>query len=166
MIERWAVRLARLFGGAHELDQATEYLGPGLRLLGVERFREGQLAVVQAALQGKSVLVVRPTGSGKTLCFQLPAILRAGPTVVVSPLKALMSEQVASLLRKKVPASFVNSDLSMEEKKLRYSLLRRGAIKLLHLAPERFFVRSEAERARLAELRPAFLVVDLSLIHI
>ena len=100
VIERWAVRLARLFGGAHELDQATEYLGPGLRLLGVERFREGQLAVVQAALQGKSVLVVRPTGSGKTLCFQLPAILRAGPTVVVSPLKALMSEQVASLLRK------------------------------------------------------------------
>ena len=160
VIERWAVRLARLFGGAHELDQATEYLGPGLRLLGVERFREGQLAVVQAALQGKSVLVVRPTGSGKTLCFQLPAILRAGPTVVVSPLKALMSEQVASLLRKKVPASFVNSDLSMEEKKLRYSLLRRGAIKLLHLAPERFFVRSDAERARLAALRPAFLVVD------
>lgn len=160
VIERWAVRLARLFGGAHQLDEATEYLGPALRLLGVERFREGQLAVVQAALQGKSVLVVRPTGSGKTLCFQLPAILRAGPTVVVSPLKALMSEQVATLLRKKVPASFVNSDLSMEEKKLRYSLLRRGAIKLLHLAPERFFVRSDAERARLAALRPAFLVVD------
>lgn len=160
VIERWAVRLARLFGGAHQLDQATEYLGPGLRLLGVDRFREGQLAVVQAALQGKSVLVVRPTGSGKTLCFQLPAILRAGPTVVVSPLKALMSEQVASLLRKKVPASFVNSDLSIEEKRLRYSLLRRGAIKLLHLAPERFFVRSDAERARLAALRPAFLVVD------
>lgn len=115
---------------------------------------------MQAALQGKSVLVVRPTGSGKTLCFQLPALLKPGATVVVSPLKALMAEQVSTLLRKKVPASFVNSDLSSEEKRLRYALLRRGAIKLLHLAPERFFVQNDAERARLAALRPAYLVVD------
>ena len=159
-MERWAVRIARFFDLRDELDQDTQYLGPALRLLGVERFREGQLAVVQAALQGRSVLVVRPTGSGKTLCFQLPSILRPGVSVVISPLKALMSEQVSTLLRKKVPASFVNSDLSVDEKRLRYSLLNRGAIKLLHLAPERFYVRSDAERARLAALRPAFLVVD------
>lgn len=159
VIERWAFRIARLFGGREDFG-TLEHLGPALRLFGVERFREGQLAIVQAALQGKSILVVRPTGSGKTLCFQLPAILTPGPTIVVSPLKALMAEQVSTLLRKKVPASFVNSDLSSEEKRLRYGLLRRGAIKLLHLAPERFFVRSEAEKARLSALRPAFLVVD------
>ena len=160
VLERWAVRIARMFGGWRDLDESTAHLGPALRLLGVDRFREGQLAIVQAALQGKSVLVVRPTGSGKTLCFQLPALLRPGATVVVSPLKALMAEQVSTLLRKKVPASFVNSDLSSEEKRLRYALLRRGAIKLLHLAPERFFVQNDAERARLAALRPAYLVVD------
>lgn len=158
VLERWAVRLAKLFGS--DLDDATRHLGPALRLFGVERFREGQLAVVQAALQGKSVLVVRPTGSGKTLCFQLPAVLRPGVSVVISPLKALMAEQVSTLLRRKVPASFVNSDLSADEKKLRYGLLNRGAIKLLHLAPERFYVRSDAERARLGALRPSFLVID------
>jgi ATP-dependent DNA helicase RecQ len=159
VLERWAVRIARLFGGSDDFN-AMEHLGPALRLLGVDRFREGQLAIVQAALKGKSILVVRPTGSGKTLCFQLPAVLTPGATVVVSPLKALMAEQVSALLRKKVPASFVNSDLSSEEKRLRYALLRHGAIKLLHLAPERFFVQNDAERARLASLRPAFLVVD------
>lgn len=159
-MERWAVWLARLFDLQHDIDDSSRFFGPGLRLLGVQRFREGQLPVVEAALAGKSVLVVRPTGSGKTLCFQLPALLRPGLTVVISPLKALMSEQVSTLLRKKVPATFVNSDLGLDEKKLRYTLLRRGAIKLLHVAPERFFVRSEAERARLSELRPAYLVVD------
>ncbi|TPK57247.1 ATP-dependent DNA helicase RecQ, partial [Mesorhizobium sp. B2-4-19] len=122
--------------------------------------RHRQLPIVLAALSGKSVLVVSPTGSGKTLCFQLPAVLRGGLTMVVSPLKTLMSEQVSDLLAKKVPATFINSDLSVDEKQTRFSLLRRGAIKLLYLAPERFFVRSEDERARLKQTKPSFIVVD------
>jgi ATP-dependent DNA helicase RecQ len=159
-LERWAVRLARIFDYGGYVSNQSANLGPALRLLGADRFRDGQLAIVQAALRGRSVLVVRPTGSGKTLCFQLPALLQAGPTVVIAPLRALMAEQVSSLLRKKVPATFLNSDLDRDEKERRYSLLRRKAIKLLYLAPERFFVRNSAERQRLSELRPAFLVVD------
>lgn len=80
--------------------------------------------------------------------------------MVVSPSKTLMSEQVSDLLARKIPATFINSDLSVEEKQTRFSLLGRGAIKLLYLAPERFFVRSESERARLKQTRPSFIVVD------
>lgn len=134
--------------------------GPALRLFGLTRFRDGQLPIVQAALAGESILVVSPTGFGKTLCFQLPAMMRRGTSVVVSPLKALMGEQVSSLLRRKIPSSFINSDLDAEEKKLRYRFLAKNQLKMLYAAPERFFVRSERERHLLSSIRPAFLVVD------
>lgn len=160
VIERWAVRLARWLDSEGQVSEGVRNFGPALRLFGLDRFRQGQLPIVLAALSGKSVLVVSPTGSGKTLCFQLPAVLRRGLTMVVSPLKTLMSEQVSDLLAKKIPATFVNSDLSVEEKQTRFSLLGRNAIKLLYLAPERFFVRSEEERTRLKQTRPSFLVVD------
>src|SRR5262245_18320348 len=80
--------------------------------------------------------------------------------MVVCPLKTLMSEQVSDLLIKKVPATFINSDLNVEEKKTRFSLLSRQAFKLLYVAPERFFVPSETERAHLEQSTPSFLVVD------
>ncbi|WP_296747180.1 RecQ family ATP-dependent DNA helicase [Mesorhizobium sp.] len=160
IIERWAARLARWLDTEGTVSEGVGNFGPVLRLFGKDRFREGQLPIVLAALAGKSVLVVSPTGSGKTLCFQLPAVLRSGLTMVVSPLKTLMSEQVSDLLARKVPATFINSDLSIEEKQTRFSMLERGAIKLLYLAPERFFVRSESERARLKQTQPSFIVVD------
>lgn len=160
VIEKWAVRLARWLDTDGQVSEGVGNFGPALRLFGLDRFRQGQLPIVLAALSGKSVLVVSPTGSGKTLCFQLPAVLRRGLTMVVSPLKTLMSEQVSDLLAKKIPATFVNSDLSAEEKQTRFSLLGRGAIKLLYLAPERFFVRNEDERARLKQTKPSFIVVD------
>ncbi|TIS99169.1 RecQ family ATP-dependent DNA helicase [Mesorhizobium sp.] len=160
VIERWAVRLARWLDTEGQVSEGVGNFGPALRLFEMDRFRQGQLPIVLAALSGKSVLVVSPTGSGKTLCFQLPAMLRRGLTMVVSPLKTLMSEQVSDLLAKKIPATFINSDLSVDEKQTRFSLLGRGAIKLLYLAPERFFVRSEDERASLKQTRPSFIVVD------
>ena len=80
--------------------------------------------------------------------------------MVVSPLKTLMSEQVSDLLMKKIPATYINSDLNVEEKETRFSLLSRQAFKLLYVAPERFFVRSETERVHLKQSRPSFLVVD------
>jgi ATP-dependent DNA helicase RecQ len=159
-IERWAVRLALWFDREGTVTEQSQNFGPALRLFGLDRFRDGQLPVVQAALTGRSLLVVSPTGFGKTLCFQLPAVLRRGVSVVVSPLKALMGEQVSSLLRRKIPSSYINSDIDLDEKRLRYRLLGRNHLKLLYVAPERFFVQSTNEQQQLRSLRPAYLVVD------
>ncbi|RDL48402.1 ATP-dependent DNA helicase RecQ [Ensifer sp. M14] len=159
-IERWAIRLARwLDSNVRTLGSDTNF-GPVLRLFGVSHFRGDQLPIVLAALAGKSVLVVSPTGSGKSLCFQIPALLRRGCTFVISPLKTLMSDQVSGLLWKKIPATFVNSALSSEEKEIRYSMVGVNAVKFLYLAPERFFVRSQDERKALTEKHPEYLVVD------
>ena len=159
-IERWAVRLALWLDRQGSVSEQSKNFGPALRLFDLDRFRDGQLPVVQAALRGRSLLVVSPTGFGKTLCFQLPAVLRRGVSVVVSPLKALMGEQVSSLLRRKIPSSFINSDIGSDEKRLRYRLLASNSFKLLYVAPERFFVRSAHEQEQLRSVRPAFLVID------
>lgn len=159
-IERWAMRLARWLDNEARALEANMNFGPVLRLFGASHFRGGQLPIVLAALSGKSILVVSPTGSGKSLCFQLPALLRHGITIVVSPLKTLMSDQVSGLLRKKIPATFVNSTLGPDEKEIRYSLIRRNAVKFLYVAPERFFVKRQRERDALSRNRPEYLVVD------
>ncbi len=159
-IERWAARLALWLDQQDSVSEQSEHFGPALRLFDLDRFRDGQLPIVQAALAGRSLLVVSPTGFGKTLCFQLPAVLRRGVSVVVSPLKALMGEQVSSLLRRKIPSSFINSDIGSDEKNLRYRLLASNSFKLLYVAPERFFVQSVQEQEQLRSVRPAFLVID------
>ena len=159
-MERTAVRLARWLDREGTVSREAGNFGPALRLFGLNSFRAGQLPIVLAALAGESILVVSPTGSGKTLCFQMPAVLRKGVSVVVSPLKALMTDQVSGLLRKKIPATFINSDLNVEERKTRFKWLSNGAIKLLYVAPERFFVRNEEERQRIKQSKPSFLVVD------
>lgn len=135
----------------------------GLVLVGKDRFLDGQLDVVLAALRGESMLVVRPTGSGKTLCFQLPAILSQGTTYVLSPLKALMSEQVVALQKLKIPATFINSDLTQVEKSLRYSLLEKHSFKLLYLTPERLdkdVILDQGEIEILKRVHPSYLVLD------
>jgi ATP-dependent DNA helicase RecQ len=159
-IERWAVRLALWLDRESSVSEQSKNFGPALRLFDLDRFRDGQLPIIQAALKGHSLLVVSPTGFGKTLCFQLPAVLRQGVSVVVSPLKVLMGEQVSSLLRRKIPSSFINSDIGADEKWLRYRLLTSHSFKLLYVAPERFFVRSSRELEQLRSVRPAFLVID------
>ena len=159
----WAQRLARWLCRIRVLPADSDRLLTALRVLGLDRFREGQLAIMLAALQGESLLAVMPTGSGKSACFQAPALLRPGTTYVVSPLKALMHDQVSGLQRRQVPASFINSDLDREEKRLRYELLERGALKFLYVAPERLDpgeIRDPTEVARLLNHRPDFLVVD------
>jgi RecQ family ATP-dependent DNA helicase len=137
-------------------------LGPVLRVLGKEVLRDGQLQPVLAALRGESVLVVRPTGSGKSLCFQLPTLLTPGTAFILSPLKALMSQQASELHGLKIPATFLNGDLGPDEKSLRYELLERHFLKFFFCTPERFdaqMVRPD-EVERVTSFRPNFLVVD------
>ncbi len=90
VIERWAVRLARVLDFYHELPTSEIDFGPLLHALGKQKLREGQLPIILAILAGKDVLAVRPTGSGKSLCFQIPVLLRPGTGLVLEPLKALM----------------------------------------------------------------------------
>jgi ATP-dependent DNA helicase RecQ len=161
-IERWALRLALWLDFRRELPAETRAFQAALQLFGVNRFRDGQLDAVLAALRGESMLVVRPTGSGKSLCFQLPAILKGQPTsFVLSPTKALMVDQAMALHEKKLPATFVNGDLHRSEKEARYELLEQGALAMIYFAPERFgdMVRP-SEVDRLTRQRPSFLVVD------
>ena len=162
MIERWGLRLAKWLDHQNQLAGVDEALGATLRLLGVTRFRTPQLEVVLAALRGESLLLVSATGSGKSLCFQVPVLLKRGCGIVISPLKALMSEQVSGLLRKKIPGTFINGDLGPAEKKIRYELLRNHAIKFLYCTPERFdpgMVR-QAEINEIAKERPSYLVIN------
>ncbi|WP_287127993.1 DNA helicase RecQ [Candidatus Cyanaurora vandensis] len=102
---------------------------------GYDHFRPGQQAVIEDLLQGRDALVVMPTGGGKSLCYQLPALLQPGLTVVVSPLIALMQDQVAGL--GDLGATFLNSTLSLAEVREREASIWQGQIKLLYVAPER-----------------------------
>ena len=106
-------------------------------VFGFDAFRPGQQEIVQAILGGENVLGVMPTGSGKSLCYQLPAIIRPGLTVVVSPLIALMRDQVRQLQSIGVEAAALNSANEPEENRRVHQSLRAGTLKLLYVAPER-----------------------------
>ena len=110
------------------------------RIFGFDEFRAGQEAVVRDALADRDVLALMPTGGGKSLCFQLPALLRPGVTLVVSPLIALMQDQVRLLRDNDIPASFINSSLEPQEVSRRTGALLRGDYKLFYLAPERLLL--------------------------
>jgi ATP-dependent DNA helicase RecQ len=105
---------------------------------GFEGFRAGQEEVIRAVLEGHDSIVVMPTGGGKSLCYQLPALMKEGATIVVSPLIALMKDQVDALHARNLPATFINSSISFEEQKARVNGVRQGLYKLVYIAPERF----------------------------
>ena len=104
---------------------------------GHSEFRFGQEDLVDALLAGRDVLGVMPTGAGKSVCYQLPALLLPGITLVLSPLISLMKDQVASLTQAGIPAAFINSTLSPEQYREVFRRARRGAYKLIYAAPER-----------------------------
>lgn len=108
------------------------------RHFGFSTFREGQQAVIEAVMAGRDCLAVMPTGGGKSLCFQLPAILRPGLTLVISPLIALMKDQVDGLVASGIAATFVNSSLTVSERNRRLADLAAGRYDLVYVAPERF----------------------------
>lgn len=104
---------------------------------GYEQFRKGQAEIINSLLQGQDSLVLMPTGGGKSLCYQLPAVLLPGITIVVSPLIALMKDQVDGLTRQGIDAAFINSSLDANEINAIFTRLAQGSIKLLYVAPER-----------------------------
>lgn len=104
---------------------------------GYTEFRQGQEELVDAILSGRDAMGVMPTGGGKSLCYQIPALLMPGVTLVISPLISLMKDQVASLKKSGISAAFINSSLSPEEFRRVYSRAQRGEYKLLYVAPER-----------------------------
>jgi ATP-dependent DNA helicase RecQ len=110
------------------------------RHFGFEIFRPGQEAVVRDVLAGRDVLALMPTGGGKSLCYQLPAVLQPGVSLVVSPLIALMQDQVRQLLDNDIAATFINSSLEGAEIGRRIAGLLRGDYKLVYLAPERLML--------------------------
>lgn len=128
------------------------------RHLGHEDFRPGQEAVVSRLLAGRSVLAIFPTGAGKSLCYQFPALLLDGLTLVVSPLVALMKEQVGTLRSRGIAAARLDSTLSEEEVKGVHSAMERGRLKLLYVSPER--LANEGFLRRLKRCRLSLLAVD------
>ena len=124
-----------------------ELLSPLKRHFGHDQFRPLQREIVQDALAGQDVFVLMPTGGGKSLCFQLPALMREGLTIVVSPLIALMKDQVDALQTSGIPATYLNSTLNREEAKARWRGLHRGEYRMLYVAPERLMLDAFLERA-------------------
>ena len=127
-------------------------------VFGYDSFRPGQEEIVAAVLAGKDVLAVMPTGSGKSLCYQLPAVLDGGLTIVVSPLIALMRDQVGQMASLGVEAATLNSHNDPYEAEAAWSRLESGALRLLFVSPERLAVNGFA--ARLGRAGARRLVID------
>jgi ATP-dependent DNA helicase RecQ len=128
------------------------------KYFGYSQFREGQTKVIQSLLQGTDVVAIMPTGAGKSLSYQIPALLFGGVTLVISPLISLMKDQVDSLQDAGVPATFINSSLTMKESWTRVEKARRGEYKILYVAPER--LETESFINLLESLNISFLAVD------
>jgi len=127
-------------------------------VFGFDHFRPGQERVVDALLAERNVLAVMPTGSGKSLCFQVPALVRSGLTIVVSPLIALMHDQVAALQLAGVAAEAINSSRTREENVAAWRRAASGETKLLYMAPERLM--TERMLAALMQLNVSLIAID------
>jgi len=107
------------------------------KFYGYPDFRPAQKPVVESLLQGSDTLAIMPTGAGKSICFQLPALVFPGITLVISPLISLMKDQVDALAEQGVPATYINSQLTLEQSNARFSAIAEGRYKLIYVAPER-----------------------------
>src|ERR1700726_2360086 len=127
-------------------------------VFGFDTFREGQAAVITKILEGKSALAVFPTGSGKSLCYQISALHLDGLTLVISPLIALMKDQIDFLQKRNVPAARLDSTIELDDIRQIDSDLRAGRLKLLYVAPERF--SNERFIQKLRHLKISLMVID------
>ena len=137
------------------IEQARAALKAGF---GYDDFRPGQAKAIESVLAGHDTLVVLPTGGGKSVCYQIPALVLPGLTVVVSPLISLMKDQVDALEARNLPAAFINSTLTSGQVGDRLNRAARGEIRLLYLAPERFDFGNIA--ARLKDIGVSLLAID------
>jgi ATP-dependent DNA helicase RecQ len=128
------------------------------KYFGYDSFRKGQAEAIENVLNGKNSLVLMPTGGGKSICYQVPALLMDGVTLVISPLISLMKDQVDSLKSIGIPATFINSSLSGREVNERITAAQNGTYKLIYIAPERF--ESPQFCSLLDELHVSMIAVD------
>jgi len=128
------------------------------KYFGFSTFLDGQEEVLEQVLGGQDLCVVMPTGAGKSLCYQLPILMRSGYGLVVSPLISLMKDQVDALQAKSIPAAYVNSTVPAAEQRQILNATAAGTVKILYVAPERF--RAPSFRQLLEECPPQLLVVD------
>src|SRR6266576_207648 len=142
-------------GGRGSLDAARRVLR---ERFGHPRFRVHQLKVLGPLLCGRNVLAVLPTGAGKSLCYQVPALMGAGLTVVVSPLISLMQDQVGGLRRRGIAAAYVNSQLDTPQRRVVLDAATSGQVSLLYCAPER--LPSLTGRLCAAQTTLALLAID------
>src|SRR6185503_11296362 len=129
-----------------------------LHHFGYAEFRPAQIPVLQSIFEGRDTLAVLPTGGGKSLCFQIPALVLGGLTVVVSPLISLMQDQVEAVRARGVPAACLNSSLGTAEQEAVRHAIGEGSLRLLYVSPERL-ERLSLELRRQG-IRPTLLVVD------
>lgn len=128
------------------------------RYFGYESFRPGQEKVIDTLLEGRDCLAIMPTGAGKSICFQVPALLLPGITLIVSPLISLMKDQVDSLVNQQIPATYINSQCSFDEAKQRFAAIRAGRIKLVYVSPER--LQNEFFSSFMQTMPIAMLIID------
>lgn len=128
------------------------------KYFGYKEFRAGQKQIVESILEGENVIAILPTGAGKSLCYQLPALLARNFSIVISPLIALMKDQVDSLKPETGIAAFINSSMSFSEAESVLQDIALGKVKILYVAPERLENPSFAERIK--SLNPSYLFVD------
>ncbi len=127
-------------------------------VFGYRHFRGEQQSIIENALEGRDSLVIMPTGGGKSLCYQIPAMLRAGTGLVISPLIALMQDQVTALNENGIAAEFLNSSQSFDEMRAVTARLKRGELQLLYVAPER--LATEHTRALLRDIPISMIAID------
>lgn len=137
------------------VQQAKEVLKT---YFGYDSFRTGQQQVIETVLEGKDTLCVMPTGGGKSLCYQVPALVLEGTTIVVSPLISLMKDQVDLLRTSGIEAAFINSSLTYAEVELVMAKVRQGRIKLLYIAPER--LEYDHFRYELSKMHVPLVAID------
>jgi ATP-dependent DNA helicase RecQ len=150
-------------GRVHHLSKTVAILSSSPQkvledVFGYSEFRGQQQSIIEATLQGRDSLVIMPTGGGKSLCYQIPAILKEGTGLVVSPLIALMQDQVTALRELGIEAGFLNSSQSPDERREVMTKLRQGRLQLLYVAPERLV--TEHTKSLLRDIPLSVIAID------